>query len=167
MFSKKFKKWTLELHGSHACVLHPFYYWPVNKCLIADRLPNMTFCHFCGPARDTVLTNWQTEKFNFDTNYTGCIKKKVIELQRAIVSELLCVWTRFFHIQKDHAFSYWMISSSCQMDKKWANTNPIKNVSQNRIFSPLRVESKTIENESPLVLKLMNFTSIIKRRTYS
>ena len=23
--------------------------------------------------------------------YTGCIKKKVIELQRAIVSELLCV----------------------------------------------------------------------------
>ena len=33
--------------------------------------------------------------------------------------------------------------------------NPIKNVSQNRIFSPLRVE-----NEPPLVLKLMNFTSI-------
>ena len=25
-------------------------------------------------------------------NYTGCIKKKVIELQRAIVSELLCVF---------------------------------------------------------------------------
>ena len=35
-----------------------------------------------------------------------------------------------------------------------------KNVSQNRIFSPLRVGSKTIENEPPLVLKLMNFTSI-------
>jgi hypothetical protein len=50
---------------------------------------------------------------------TGCIKKKVIELQRAIVSELLCVWTRFFHIRKDHAFSCWMIPSSCQMDKKW------------------------------------------------
>jgi hypothetical protein len=90
----------------------------------------------------------------------GCIKKKVIELQRAVVSELLCVWTRFFHIRKDHAFSCWMISSSCQMDKKWANTNPIKNVSQNSIFSPLRVGSKTIENEPPLVLKLMNFTSI-------
>jgi hypothetical protein len=37
-----------------------------NKCFIADRLPNMTFC---GPARDTVLTNRQTEKLNFDTNY--------------------------------------------------------------------------------------------------
>jgi hypothetical protein len=33
---------------------------------IADRLPNMTFC---GPARDTVLTNRPTEKLNFDTNY--------------------------------------------------------------------------------------------------
>ena len=32
--------------------------------------------------------------------------------------------------------------------------------SQNRIFSPLKVGSKTIENEPPLVLKLMNFTSI-------
>jgi hypothetical protein len=31
-----------------------------------DRLPNMTFC---GLARDTVLTNRQTEKLNFDTNY--------------------------------------------------------------------------------------------------
>jgi hypothetical protein len=41
------------------------------------------------------------------------------------------------------------------MDKKLAmpNTNPIKNVSQNRIFSPLRVGSKTVENEPPLVLK--------------
>jgi hypothetical protein len=37
-----------------------------SKCLIADRLSNMTFC---GPARDTVLTNRQTEKLNFDTNY--------------------------------------------------------------------------------------------------
>jgi hypothetical protein len=56
----------LEVHGWHACVLHPFYYWPVNKCLIADRLPSMTFC---GPAYDTVLTNRQTKKLNFDTNY--------------------------------------------------------------------------------------------------
>jgi hypothetical protein len=28
-----------------------------------------------------------------------CIKKKVIELQHAIVRELLGVWTHFFHIQ--------------------------------------------------------------------
>jgi hypothetical protein len=97
---------------------------------------------------------------NYTALYTGCIKKKIIELQRAIVSELLYVWTRFFHIRKDHAFSCWMISSSLQMDKKWANTNPIKNVSQNRKFSPLRVGSKTIENEPPLGLKLMNFTSL-------
>jgi hypothetical protein len=48
------------------------------------------------------------------------------------------------------------------MDKKLANTNPIKNVSQNRIFSPLRVGSKTIENEPPFsgTVKLMNFTSL-------
>ena len=38
-----------------------------------------------------------------------------------------------------------------------SKTNPIKNVSQNRIFSPLRVGSKTIENEPLLVLKLMNY----------
>jgi hypothetical protein len=41
-----------------------------GQCLIADRLPNMTFC---GPARDTVLTNRQTEKLNFDTNYITMI----------------------------------------------------------------------------------------------
>ena len=76
-----------------------------------------------------------------------------------------CIWitlrmNEIFHLRKDQAFSCWMTCSSCQMDKKWANTNPIKNVSQNRIFSPLRVGSKTIENEPLLVLKLMNFTSI-------
>jgi hypothetical protein len=109
-----------------------------------------------------ILPNFVVEVFHFliFNYYTGCIKKKVIELQRAIESELLCVWTRFFHIRKDHAFRCWMISSSCQMDKKWANTNQIKNVSQNRIFSPLRVGSKTIANEPPLELKLMNFTSL-------
>jgi hypothetical protein len=34
-------------------------------------------------------------------------KKKVIELQRAIIRELLGVWTIGFHIRKDQAFSYW------------------------------------------------------------
>jgi hypothetical protein len=58
-----------------ACALHPFYYWPVNNRFIVERLHpppptpkyavNMTFC---GTARDTVLTNRQTEKLNFDTN---------------------------------------------------------------------------------------------------
>ena len=36
---------------------------------IIDR-PNMTFY---GPARDTVLTNRQTEKLNFDNNYNKVI----------------------------------------------------------------------------------------------
>jgi hypothetical protein len=35
-------------------------------------------------------------------------KKKVIELQRAIIRESLGVWTIGFHIRKDQAFSYWM-----------------------------------------------------------
>jgi hypothetical protein len=81
------------------------------------------------------------------------IKKKVIELPRAIVSELLCVTFGKIMVLA-------VIPSSCQMDKKCANTNPIKNVSQNRIFSPLRVGSKAIENEPPLGLKLINFTSL-------
>jgi hypothetical protein len=94
-----------------------------------------------------LMTIWPNYSSNWPTlvptpkRSTGCMKKKVI----AIVSELLCVWTRFFHIRKDHAFSCWMISSSYQMDKKWANTNPIKNVSQNRIFSPLRVGLKPLK----------------------
>jgi hypothetical protein len=33
---------------------------------------------FCGPARDTVLTNRQTEKMNFDTNYMTMIFDKAI-----------------------------------------------------------------------------------------
>jgi hypothetical protein len=36
-------------------------------------------------------------------SYTGCIKKKVIELQRAIIRESLGVWTIDFHIRKDQA----------------------------------------------------------------
>jgi hypothetical protein len=40
----------------------------------------------------------------------------------------------------------------------------VKNVSQNRIFSPLRVGYKIIENEPPLVLKLMNFICLVPRR---
>jgi hypothetical protein len=115
---------------------------------------------YAGPSRAKFKTPWKSNDLPINFHIYRVYKKKVIELQRAIVSELLCVWTRFFHIRKDYAFSCWLISSSCQMDKKWTNMNPIKNVSQNRIFSPLRVGSKTIESEPPLVLKLMNFTSI-------
>ena len=45
----------------------------VNRCFNVDRLPcrqgnplNMTFC---GLARDTLLSNQETEKLSFDTNY--------------------------------------------------------------------------------------------------
>jgi hypothetical protein len=44
----------------------------------ADRLPNMTFC---GPARDMVLTNRQTEKLNFDTNYITILLRWFIKSQ--------------------------------------------------------------------------------------
>jgi hypothetical protein len=44
-------------------------------------------------------------------------KKKVIELQRAIIRELLGVWTIGFLIRKDQAFSYWMACFSCQVEK--------------------------------------------------
>ena len=49
----------------------------VKNCFDVDRLPcrqgnglNMTFC---GPARDTLLSNQDTEKLNFDTNYIPII----------------------------------------------------------------------------------------------
>jgi hypothetical protein len=47
-----------------------------------------------------------------------------------------CIWitmrmNEIFSHSERSAFSYWVISFSCQMDKKWANTNMIKNVSQN------------------------------------
>jgi hypothetical protein len=55
---------------------------------------------------------------HFYSVYTGCIKKKVIELQRAIIRESLGVWTIGFHIWKDQAFSYWMTCFSYQVKKK-------------------------------------------------
>jgi hypothetical protein len=45
-------------------------------------------------------------------------KKKVIELQRAIIRESLGVWTVGFHFRKDQAFSYWMTCFSYQVEKK-------------------------------------------------
>ena len=44
--------------------------------------PNRTFC---GPARDTVLTNRQTEKLKFDTNYiTSILIAKILILLKKI-----------------------------------------------------------------------------------
>ena len=64
---------TFELHGWCACALHPFYCWPFNKCFVIDQLPccqcNGLNTTFCRPASDTLLSNHDTEKLNFDTNY--------------------------------------------------------------------------------------------------
>jgi hypothetical protein len=66
--------WTLEFHGSYACVLHALYYWPVNKCFIVDRLAPRQSTQWKWRFVNrhviyTVLTNRQTEKLNFDTKY--------------------------------------------------------------------------------------------------
>ena len=44
--------------------------------------------------------------YTYTYSYTGCIKKKIIEIQRAIIRELLGVRTIGFHIRKDQVFSY-------------------------------------------------------------
>ena len=51
--------------------------------IILNKAGQQNFFEFFIRYLDTCLTQIQC--------YTGCIKKKVIELQRAIVSELLCV----------------------------------------------------------------------------
>ena len=56
---------------THAYCTHFIIDRPINVSLwnafasFAKHAVNMTFC---GPAHGTVLTNWQTEKLNFDTN---------------------------------------------------------------------------------------------------
>jgi hypothetical protein len=54
-----------------------------------------------------VFRNASKVRVNFNI---GCIKKKVIELQRAIIRESLGVWTIGFHIRKDQAFSYCLLN---------------------------------------------------------
>jgi hypothetical protein len=55
-----------------------------------DQLPSVTFC---GPARDTVLTNRQTEKLNFDTNY---ITMWIVYLHE---HKRLFIWFPFMNIK--------------------------------------------------------------------
>ena len=47
-------------------IIFPFW----TGCPSPKHAVNTTFC---GPARDTLLTNWQTEKLNFDTCYITII----------------------------------------------------------------------------------------------
>jgi hypothetical protein len=83
-----------------------------------DRLPNMTFC---GPARDTVLTNRQTEKLNFDTNYITILYVLrlydiLINRQRQLVEISHCTYSlRSWFFQR-------IIKIACaQMKPKTAN----------------------------------------------
>ena len=43
-----------------------------------------------------------------ENNYTGCIKKKVIEIWSALACLLYNLQKSFFHSQKDQAFSFRM-----------------------------------------------------------
>jgi hypothetical protein len=52
-----------------------------------------------------VISNYYYYMQSSTSWYTECIKKKVIELQRAIIRELLGVWTIGFHIRKDQALA--------------------------------------------------------------
>jgi hypothetical protein len=49
------------------------------------------------------------------------------------------------HIDKDQGLSSWM-PSFCAIWPKQSKYKPIKNAGQNRIFSPLGIEARFIEN---------------------
>ena len=46
------------------------------------------------------------------------------------------------------------------MEAKWANASELKNLGENRIFSPLRLGYKAIEKQFPSGLKLLSYISI-------
>jgi hypothetical protein len=56
---------------AHAHCTHSIVDRSINVSLwaVASSAKHAVNMMFCGPARDTVLTNRQTEKLNFDTNY--------------------------------------------------------------------------------------------------
>ena len=70
---------------------------------------------------------------------TVCLKKMIIELQPAILRELLGVWTNFFLIRKDLvlAIEWHVFHAKWKKVSKYKTTSPIKIFCQNRIFSPL------------------------------
>jgi hypothetical protein len=131
MLKRIVKKWNEKL--GHICMYRLLYIClPLYFC---NESPMIAACtHLFSISAGKILL------------YRVCKKKGNQTSAGYCIWITLRIWTRYFHIRKDQAFSCWMICSSYQMDKKWANTNSIKNVSHNRIFSPLRVGSKTIEN---------------------
>jgi hypothetical protein len=52
--------------------------WLTRMRIAPILLLTCQYMFHCGPACDTVLTNRQTEKLNFDTNYTT---KTILDLQ--------------------------------------------------------------------------------------
>jgi hypothetical protein len=91
--------------------------WPLRKIVslfLRPLRPYETRLYKILKADDAIIIFFCQFFFNTYRLY----KKKVIDLQRAIVRELLGVWTNLFHIRKDQAFSYWMTCFSCQVEKK-------------------------------------------------
>ena len=79
------------------------------------------------------------ESQNNVPGYTGCIKKKVIELCSALARLLYNLQKSFFRRWIDQAFSFWLSSFLWNLKKDWANTNQMKIAGPNRIFPPLSI----------------------------
>ena len=80
--------------------------------------------------------------------YRACIRKRQSNFSVAIKLYLnYSAYELFFsYSERSNKLAVEWYVLNAKWIKKWANTDPIKNVSQNRLFSPLRVGSKTIEN---------------------
>jgi hypothetical protein len=56
-------------HGTYSIVDGSIIVSLLTGCLLTKACIHVVNMTFRGPARDTVLTNRQTEKLNFDSNY--------------------------------------------------------------------------------------------------
>ena len=80
------------------------------------------------------------------SQYTGCIKKKVIQLWSAL-ARLLCNRQKsFFHSRKEQAFSFRMSLFLWNLKKNWVNMNQKEIAGRNRIFPPLNIIMAANEN---------------------
>ena len=71
--------------------------------------------------------------------YTGCIKKKVIELWSALARPLYNLQKSFFRSRKDQAFSFRLLPCLWNLKKDWVNRNQKKIDGRNRIFPPVSI----------------------------
>ena len=61
---------------------------------------------------------------------------------------------------KEQSFSCRMKYFLYHMDKKRTNASVLKDLSENQIFSPLRIKAKTIEKQYPFGTQDTQYTSI-------